>query len=124
MNNLGRAGELWTSTEHGLWHSTDFGKTVIGLSGGLTQAWSVATGAPATAGGQPTLFVAGVGNGKYGLFRSDNGGASSWTRAFPSVYTKVTRISNTNFSEINDAAHGFASTSGALLAGDPRIYKR
>jgi hypothetical protein len=50
------------------------------LSGGLSQAWSIAVGAPAPGSKVPALFAAGVVNGVYGLFRSDNGGASSYTR--------------------------------------------
>ncbi|KAG8888156.1 hypothetical protein FRB98_008265 [Tulasnella sp. 332] len=104
VNTLGTAGELWVSTAIGLWHSKDFGKTVIGLSGNLSQAWSISVGAPAATGGIPALFAAAVVSNVYGIFRSDDGGAS-WT-------------------QINDASHGFGSTSGVILVGDPRIYKR
>ncbi|KAG8990048.1 hypothetical protein FRB93_003334 [Tulasnella sp. JGI-2019a] len=104
VNTLGTAGEFWVSTAVGLWHSNDFGHTVTGLSGNLSEAWSISVGAPATSGGTPTLFAAGVVSNVHGIFRSDNGG-SSWT-------------------QINDAAHGFLSTSGVIVCGDPRIYKR
>lgn len=79
VNTLGKAGELFISTSHGIWHSTDFGKSVIGFSGGLTEAWAIAVGAPSTAGGTPSLFAAGVVNGVTGIFRTDNN-SGSWTR--------------------------------------------
>ncbi|KAG8990054.1 hypothetical protein FRB94_004006 [Tulasnella sp. JGI-2019a] len=104
VNTLGTAGEFWVSTAVGLWHSKDFGHTIIGLSGNLSQAWAISVGAPATTGGTPTLFAAAVVSNVYGIFRSDNGGGS-WI-------------------QINDAAHGFVTTSSAVVCGDPRIYKR
>ncbi|KZS96826.1 Oligoxyloglucan reducing end-specific cellobiohydrolase [Sistotremastrum niveocremeum HHB9708] len=104
VNNLGKAGELWTTTEHGMWHSTDFGKTVIGFSGGLTQGYAVAVGAPSTTGGTPSVFVAGTVNGVAGFYRTDNN-SGSW-------------------SQIDTPQFRFGSVSGALLAGDPRIYRR
>ncbi|KAF9514311.1 glycoside hydrolase family 74 protein [Hydnum rufescens UP504] len=104
VNNLGRAGELYISTNQGIWHSTNYGQSVVQLSGGLTQAWGIAVGAPRVSGGTPSVFAAGIVNGVTGLFRTSNNGAS-WT-------------------QINDAAHGFATVSAVVLAGDPRIYKR
>jgi xyloglucan-specific exo-beta-1,4-glucanase len=85
VNTLGKAGELWISTNRGIWHSSDFGKTVIGLSGGLSSAYSIAVGAPATKNGTPALFAAGTVNNVGGLWRSDNGG-TSWTRT---LYSKL-----------------------------------
>jgi xyloglucan-specific exo-beta-1,4-glucanase len=60
VSTLTAAGELWISTDHGIWHATNYGKTIVGLSGGLSQAWAIAVGAPATTGGTPALFAAGV----------------------------------------------------------------
>lgn len=79
VNNLGKAGELYVSTDQGLWHSKDYGKTVVKLLGGLTQAWGIAVGAPKVAGGIPCVFAAAVVNRVTGLFRTDNNGGS-WTR--------------------------------------------
>lgn len=79
VNNLGKAGELYVSTDQGVWHSSDYGQTVVQLQGGLTQAWGISVGAPKVAGGTPSVFVAAVVNGVTGLFRTDNNGGS-WTR--------------------------------------------
>ncbi|KAG9032851.1 hypothetical protein FRB95_000935 [Tulasnella sp. JGI-2019a] len=110
VNTMGTAGEFWVSTAIGLWHSKDFGHTITKISSNLSQAWSISVGAPAKAHGTPALFAAALVSNVYGIYRSDNGG-TSWTK-------------------INDVAHGFASisgevmTSGAVVCGDPRIYKR
>jgi xyloglucan-specific exo-beta-1,4-glucanase len=84
VNTLGKAGEFWVSTDRGLWRSSDFGKTVVGLSGGLTNAYGVGVGAPASTGGTPAVFVGGTVNNVSGLWRSDNGG-NSWTRTFNTI---------------------------------------
>lgn len=102
-NTLGKAGDVYFSANNGVWHSTDYGKTIIGLSG-MTTAWGIAVGAPSTTGGTPSLFAAGIVGGVTGLFRTDNN-SGSWT-------------------QINDAAHGFSSISTSVISGDPRIYKR
>jgi len=104
VNTLGKAGELWLSADKGLWHSTDYGKTVHQLSGGLTEAWSIAAGASSLPGGTPSIFAAAEISGVFGIFRSDDNGFA--------------------WSKISNAQFGFGSTSGAILAADPRIYKR
>lgn len=78
-NNIGKAGELWITTEKGVWHSTNFGKTIVPIAGGVSQAWAIASGAPAIHGGPASVFIAGVVNGVYGIFRSDND-IGKWTR--------------------------------------------
>ncbi|KAI0348095.1 family 74 glycoside hydrolase [Trametopsis cervina] len=95
-------GDVWVSTDTGLFHSTNNGTTFAAVSG-VTQAWSISFGAPAKTGGYPALFV--IANiGGIGYFRSDDAGAS-WV-------------------QVNDAAHGFGSASANVVAGDPRIYGR
>lgn len=79
VNTVGKAGELYISANNGLWHSTDFGHTIAGLSSGLCQAWGIAVGAPSVTGGTASVFAAAEISGVYGLFRSDNAG-NSWTR--------------------------------------------
>ncbi|KAI0695397.1 hypothetical protein BC835DRAFT_1406238 [Cytidiella melzeri] len=99
-------GDVWVSTDKGLFHSTDSGISFTPVSG-ITQAWAIALGAPEGPHGPPAVFAAanltGTGGG-IGYYRSDNGG-ETWVK-------------------INDAAHGFGSISSNPLTADPRIYGR
>lgn len=95
-------GDVWVSSEKGLFHSTNSGTSFTTISG-VVQAWSIALGAPAKAGGYPALFAAANIDG-IGYFRSDDAGV--------------------NWIKINDAAHGFGSASSNVITGDPRVYGR
>ena len=95
-------GDIWVSTDKGIFHSTNNGTSFSAISG-VAQAWSISLGAPAKTGGYPALFAAANIDG-VGYFRSDDEG--------------------TNWVKINDAAHGFGSASANVVAGDPRIYGR
>ncbi|KAI0793439.1 Oligoxyloglucan reducing end-specific cellobiohydrolase [Abortiporus biennis] len=100
--NPGVTGDAWVSTDKGIFHSTDSGSTFTTISG-VSQAWSIALGAPAKSGGYPALFAA-ANIGGIGYFRSDDAGV--------------------NWVKINDAAHGFGSASANVITADPRIYGR
>ncbi|KAG7450325.1 Oligoxyloglucan reducing end-specific cellobiohydrolase [Guyanagaster necrorhizus] len=95
-------GDVWVSTDSGLFHSSNLGSSFSAISG-ISQAWAIALGAPASTGGYPAVFAA-ANYGGIGYFRSDDAGVS-WV-------------------QINDASHGFGSTSANCLAADPRIYGR
>lgn len=95
-------GDVWVSTDKGLFHSTDSGTSFTTISG-VPQAWSIALGAPKTAGGYPALYAAANIDG-IGYFRSDDVGV--------------------NWVKINDAAHGFGSASANVIAADLRVYGR
>lgn len=95
-------GDVWVSTDKGLFHSTNNGASFSAISG-VTQAWAIALGAPATSGGYPALFAA-ADIGGIGIFRSNDAGV--------------------NWVKINDAAHGFGSAASAIISGDPRTYGR
>ncbi|KAI0778119.1 hypothetical protein BD413DRAFT_465545 [Trametes elegans] len=95
-------GDVWVSTDKGLFHSTDTGSTFTAVPGVL-QACAIALGAPKSAGGYPAIFAA-ANIGGVGYFRSDDAGA--------------------NWIKINDAAHGFGSASANVIAADLRIYGR
>ena len=71
------SGDVWASTDTGLFHTTDTGNSFKAT--GFTQAWSIALGAPAKAGGYPSVFAAGNYQGVVGLFRSDDQGAT-WVK--------------------------------------------
>lgn len=95
-------GDVWVSTDKGLFHSTNSGTTFTTVSG-VSAAWAIALGAPAKAGGYPAIFAA-ANIGGVGYFRSDDAGV--------------------NWVQINDAAHGFGSASANVITADPRIYGR
>jgi len=100
--NPGVTGDVWVSTDKGLFHSTNSGSTFSAISG-ITQAWAIALGAPAKTGGYPAIFAA-ANIGGVGYFRSDDQGVS-WVK-------------------INDATHGFGSAASNVISGDPRVYGR
>ncbi|KAF5317019.1 hypothetical protein D9611_004002 [Ephemerocybe angulata] len=95
-------GDVWVSTDKGLFHSTDSGATFNGISG-ITQAWGVALGASAASNGYPAIYVA-ANFGGVGYYKSDDQGA--------------------NWAQINDASHGFGSAGANVLAADSRVYGR
>ncbi|KZP32381.1 carbohydrate-binding module family 1 protein [Athelia psychrophila] len=95
-------GDVWVSTDKGLFHSVDTGTTFTAITS-ITAAWAIALGAPKTTGGYPAIFAA-ANIGGVGYFRSDDEGVT-WV-------------------QINDAAHGFGSASSNVLTADPRIYGR
>ncbi|KAF7339698.1 Carbohydrate-binding module family 1 protein [Mycena sanguinolenta] len=51
------SGDVWVSTDVGLFHSTTFGKTFTAIPG-ITEAWAIALGAPQTATSYPAIFAA------------------------------------------------------------------
>lgn len=98
------SGDVWVSTDKGLFHSLDFGSSFSQISG-ITQAYAIALGAPKSAGGYPAIFAAAAfGTSQSGYFRSDDEGL--------------------NWVQINDSNHGFGSLSANVISGDPRIYGR
>ncbi|KEP52011.1 glycoside hydrolase family 74 protein [Rhizoctonia solani 123E] len=101
--NLNTSGDLWVSTDKGLFHSTNFGATFTADSS-VTAALAIGLGAPKTAGGYPALYIAGTIGGVIGYYRTDDQGA--------------------NWVQINDATHGFGAASANPLTADPRIYGR
>ncbi|KAJ3790251.1 hypothetical protein GGU10DRAFT_420536 [Lentinula aff. detonsa] len=96
-------GDVWVSTDKGLFHSTNNGTTFTTISG-VTEAWAIALGAPATSGGYPSLYAAANIGGTIGYFRTDDQG--------------------TNWVQINDASHGFGSISSNPITADLRVYGR
>ncbi|KAJ8520928.1 hypothetical protein ONZ45_g2331 [Pleurotus djamor] len=100
--NPGVTGDVWVSTDKGIFHSTNSGSSFTAVSG-VAQAWAIALGAPATTGGYPALFAA-ADIGGVGYFRSNDAGV--------------------NWVKINDAQHGFGSASNNPISGDPRVYGR
>ncbi|KAJ3564253.1 hypothetical protein NP233_g8414 [Leucocoprinus birnbaumii] len=97
------SGDVWVSTDKGLFHSTNNGTSFTAISG-FSQAWGLALGAPKTTGGYPAIFVAANYKGVVGYVRSDDQGV--------------------NWVQINDPAHGFGSASSNCITADARTYGR
>ncbi|KAL5482494.1 hypothetical protein ACEPAI_9088 [Sanghuangporus weigelae] len=97
------AGEIFVATDHGVWHSTDFGTTFRGLNG-PTTAWSVAVGKPKTSGGSVALYTAATVGGINSLFRTDDLGA--------------------NWAKLPTAEKALSSASNMVLAADPNVYSQ
>ncbi|CAE6528734.1 unnamed protein product [Rhizoctonia solani] len=103
VSNTNKAGEVWVSTDKGLFHSNNFGASFTAATS-VTQAWAIGLGAPKTSGAAPSVFAAATIDGVTGYFRSDDEG-STWV-------------------QINDAANGFGAVSANPVSGDPRVYGR
>ena len=101
---FGRMGDVWLvapGPQGGLLHSLDAGRSFQRLPT-VAEAWCVGTGRAATAGGYPALYLVGTVGGTYGVFRSDDQGAS-WQR-------------------INDDQHQYGGIEAVV--GDRRTYGR
>ncbi|KAJ7630671.1 hypothetical protein FB45DRAFT_990628 [Roridomyces roridus] len=96
------SGDVWVSSDAGLFHSTNFGSSFTAIPG-ISQAWAIALGAPKSSGSYYAIFAA-ANIGGVGYFRSDDGGVN-WIR-------------------IDDVAHGFGSASSNCLTGDFSTYGR
>ena len=102
---FGHEGDLWVPLGgSGLAHSTDSGASFTVSSS--VQATYVSVGMTAPGQSYPAIFVSATIGGVFGLYRSDDGGAS-WTR-------------------INDNQHQFGIGNGWLhcLCADRRVYGR
>jgi xyloglucan-specific exo-beta-1,4-glucanase len=97
------SGDVWVSSDKGIFHSTDFGSTFAQITG-PTQAWAIALGAPAITGGYLSLYAAAKFGTQTGYFRSDDAGV--------------------NWVQINDASLGFGALSANCMAADLRTYGR
>ena len=73
--NWKTSGDLWISTNVGVFHSSDFAANFDQISG-FTFAYGVALGAPKITGSYPTVFASGVYSGATGHFRSDDAGVN------------------------------------------------
>jgi hypothetical protein len=71
------------------------------ISGGVSRSWPIAIGKAVPGSRIPALYAAAVVNG---LWRSDNGGVSSYT-------------------QLDNAKTRFSLRSGIVLGADSRIFK-
>lgn len=73
--NWARSGDLWISTDVGIFHSSDFAASFFQISG-FTSGFRVGLGAPKVTGDYAAVFASGVYNGAVGYFRSDDAGVN------------------------------------------------
>jgi len=97
------AGDVWASTDVGLFHSTNFGTTFTQV-GSVTAGYSFALGAASTSTAYPVI---------YGFFTIS---------AVTSLYK--TEDSGANWIWITDTAHGFAAASSNYVQADMATYGR
>jgi len=102
----GHEGHLWvpcSGSANGLWRTTDSGATFAQVSAGVVQeAHSVGVGKAAPGQSYPAVFIFGKISNTWGLYRSDDEGAS-WVR-------------------INDDQHQYGVIGS--ITGDMRTYGR
>ena len=97
----GHEGDVWLPTSTGLYHSTDSGASFERLAS-IDSAPLVGFGMAAPGASYPAVYAVGTVAGVYGIFRSDDMGAT-WIR-------------------INDDRHQYGMLGD--VSGDPRIYGR
>ncbi len=112
--NPNAEGDIWLADGNAMYHSTDSGATWNKLPAFASvwgsNSWPDLQGATAVAVGKAAkgasyagaVYVVGVVNGQWGVYRSDNGG-SSWTR-------------------FNDDAHQYGGIG--VIAADQGVYGR
>ncbi|WP_162181606.1 sialidase family protein, partial [Glycomyces tenuis] len=100
----GHEGELWIcggGSASGIWRSVDRGATFNRLDA-AQDAFGIGFGKAAPGSDTPTVFTIATIDGTWGVFRSDDAGAT-WIR-------------------VNDDDHQYGSPS--VIAGDPRVFGR
>ncbi|PYH87469.1 xyloglucanase [Aspergillus ellipticus CBS 707.79] len=98
------AGDIWASTDTGLFHSTDFGASFTQIGSGCTEGWSFGFGKASTTGGYPVISGFFTVEGVTALFKTEDEGV--------------------NWEMISDAAHGFGAVASNVVNGDLQTYGR
>jgi xyloglucan-specific exo-beta-1,4-glucanase len=98
------AGDIWVTTDTGLWHSTNYGSSFSQIGSGCTAGWSFGFGKPSTTASYPVLFGFFTVDGVTALFKTEDEG--------------------TNWEMISNASHGFGAASANVVNGDLNNYGR
>ncbi|KUL82461.1 hypothetical protein ZTR_09954 [Talaromyces verruculosus] len=98
------AGDVWASTDTGLWHSTNSGSSFTQIGSGCTAGWGFGLGKAASTGSYPVIFGFFTVDGVTALFKTEDSGI--------------------NWQMISDAAHGFGASSSNVVNGDMSNYGR
>lgn len=97
----GQSGELWLTTEDGLYRSKNSGVAFAKIVG-VTQGRRIGFGKATPGKTYPSLYLVGSLSNVYGIYRSDNEG-ENWVR-------------------INDDQHQYGTLNA--ITGDPRLHGR
>lgn len=93
-----KAGEVWVSTDVGIFKSTTYGSSFTKVSTTITSAWAISLGLGSSgAAGQWNVYAFGTGPAGNRLYGSGDAG-KTWT-------------------DIQGASQGFGAISGTVLAG-------
>ncbi|KAF9889037.1 hypothetical protein FE257_008014 [Aspergillus nanangensis] len=98
------AGDVWATTDTGLFHSTNYGSSFTKIAGGCTAGWSFGLGKASATGSYPVIFGFLTVDGATALFKTEDMGA--------------------NWQTISDAKHGFGAASANVVNGDMSNYGR
>lgn len=115
------AGELWASTDTGLFHSVNYGATFTQIGSGCTTGYDFgesllrnltmhlalileALGAGSTSSSYPVIYGFFTVDGTTALFKTEDKGV--------------------NWQMISDAAHGFGASSANVVGADMSLYGR
>ncbi|KAL6229915.1 hypothetical protein BDW75DRAFT_245300 [Aspergillus navahoensis] len=98
------AGDVWASTDTGLWHSTDHGASFTSVSSSVTAGWSFGLGAASSSSSYAVLYGFFTIDGITALFKTEDKGAS--------------------WAQISDAEHGFGAASANVVNADIGTYGR
>jgi len=110
------AGDVWVSTNAGLFHSTNFGATFEAISD-VSQAWGIALGAPSGSGQYPAIFAVAKISGTGGIYRSDDAGVSSLSPRGILLSNTLLRLRGSRLMIPSTASRGTALQSSLLIQG-------
>ncbi|KAL5357701.1 Avicelase III [Aspergillus floccosus] len=98
------AGDVWASTDKGLWHSTNYGSSFTQVGSGCTTGWSFGFGKASSTGSYPVIYGFFTVDGVTALFKTEDKGA--------------------NWQMISDAKNGFGAATANIVNGDLSNYGR
>lgn len=96
-------GELFVSSDKGVWHSTNSGSSLFSIPG-PTAAWSISVGKAASSTSPVSLFAAAQIYGINSMYRTDDLG-QNWAR-------------------LSTAQDGLGPVDFMVLAADPNVYSQ
>ncbi|KLO08325.1 CEL6 protein [Schizopora paradoxa] len=98
-----KTGELFVSSDKGIWHSSDPGSSLSSMPG-PTAAWSISVGKASSLTSPVSLFAAAQMNGVNSMYRTDDLG-ETWAR-------------------LSTTQDGLGAVDFMVLAADPNVYSQ